>query len=168
MSWFSKLFGGSSPRDVDASTNSSGPENFWIFPDEFHLPHVGRAGDGRQVFLTQPFVPAIGEDAGGEYIALYSFDADGRLADYSIKSLGPRCDLDEEEAGRLHREFLDSISPLKPQGILVRPFAIEHEGVKFGLIPHEYDDEDGDWTVEVHPGNYIAFIPPWDEGGYDT
>jgi hypothetical protein len=32
----------------------------------------------------------------------------------------------------------------------------------------QFFEEDGDeWCVEFHPGNFMAFYPPWD-GDYDT
>ncbi len=110
----------------------------------------------------------MGSNEGGEYIALYLFDDDGKLTSHTIKSLGPRAALDKDDAKRVHAELLDSVSPLSPEGIAVIPFSIEHEGVEFGLIPRAPEDEDDDWTVEAQPGNYLSFYAPWDKGEYDT
>jgi hypothetical protein len=48
--------------------------------------------------------------------------------------------------------------------IEVAPFRVEYFGTEFGLIYTRF--EESEW-VELHPGNYVAFTPPWD-GGYDT
>jgi len=32
----------------------------------------------------------------------------------------------------------------------------------------EPDEEGRPWVVEMHPGNYMAFLQPWDIGEYDT
>jgi hypothetical protein len=70
------------------------PEIVAINHDDYHAQHVGRTADGRQFFLTTPFVPAIAGATGREFIALYFFDADGRFLDARIDDLGPRATLD--------------------------------------------------------------------------
>ena len=55
------------------------PDTIAIDPDDYHAEHVGRTADGRQFFLTTPFDPAIGGRAGSEFVALYLFDATGKL-----------------------------------------------------------------------------------------
>ncbi len=46
----------------------------------------------------------------------------------------------------------------------VAPFSVERDGIAFGLI---YRRTEGSEYVEVLPGNYMAFYPPWN-GDYDT
>ena len=53
------------------------------------------------------------------------------------------------------------------ESIEVKPFAIERNGVTFGLIIQEPEEEDEPWSVIAEPGNYMAFFPPW-KGDYDT
>ena len=36
------------------------PDTFPIIHDDYHARHIGTLADGRQFFLTTPFVPAIG------------------------------------------------------------------------------------------------------------
>ena len=60
------------------------------------------------------------------------------------------------------------LGPLDCGRIEVQPFALERFGTTFGLIPRPPEDEDEDWWVELHPGNYMAFHEPWDGGEYDT
>ena len=143
------------------------PETFPINHDDYHAKHIGRTSDGRQFFLTTPFVPAIGGEAGGEFIALFTFDAHGALLDAQIDSLGPRSSIDEEEASRLYEERLASLGDVSFEDIRVAPFKIEKYGVEFGLIPREPEDEDDEPAIEMQPGNYMAFFDPWD-GDYDT
>jgi hypothetical protein len=57
---------------------------------------VGRTADGRQFFLTTPFVPAKAGAAGAEFVALYRFDAAGQLIEGAIDNLGPRATLDND------------------------------------------------------------------------
>jgi len=45
------------------------------------------------------------------------------------------------------------------------PIFVEHSGELLGMIPSKYEDH---WTVEVLPGNVMAFHEPWDSGVYDT
>jgi hypothetical protein len=52
--------------------------------------------------------------------------------------------------------------------IEVAPFSVERFGTTFGLVPLEPEEEDDEWSVEVQPGNYMAFLEPWDSGEYDT
>jgi hypothetical protein len=49
--------------------------------------------------------------------------------------------------------------------IKVKPFAVEYYGEMMGLIPSKCEDR---WTVELLPGNFMAFWEPWDSGEYDT
>ena len=44
----------------------SKPKRLAIEPDDHHARHAGHLPDGRQFFLTTPFVPAIGAEAGRE------------------------------------------------------------------------------------------------------
>jgi hypothetical protein len=52
--------------------------------------------------------------------------------------------------------------------IQVQPFQVKRFGTVFGLVPRPPEDDQTDWWVELHPGNYMAFHEPWDSGEYDT
>lgn len=56
--------------------------------DDCHAKHVGHTAGGRQFFLTTPFEPVVGEREGAEFIALYLFDASGKLMEAKIDELG--------------------------------------------------------------------------------
>ena len=147
---------------------SAPPELVAIDHDDHHAEHIGRTADGRQFFLTNPFIPAIGSDAGREFIALYIFDAEGRFLDAFIDDLGPRAKIDHAAAQRLHSQRLAKLGTVSYERIEVQPFQVERFGSTFGLVLREPEDEEDGWAVEVQPGNYMAFFEPFDSGEYDT
>lgn len=144
------------------------PKTVSLAHDDHHARFVGRTADGRQFFLTTPFVPAFGGDAGREFVALYIFDKDGVLLDAQIEDLGTRAEMDEAAARARHAALLESLGPVKYRKIKVAPFKIERFGVVFGFIPQPPDEEIEDWSVIVEPGDVMCFWPPWTSGDYDT
>ncbi|MFN3651367.1 MAG: hypothetical protein ACK47B_17465 [Armatimonadota bacterium] len=143
------------------------PKSVALVPDDYAARHVGWTEDGRQFFLTTPFVPAVASP-GREFLALYLFDKDGALLEARIEDLGTRAELDEEVARRKHEELLASLGRVRRRRIKVAPFRLERFGVEFGFIPQAPEDPDDDWSVIVEPGNYMCFRPPWSSGEYDT
>lgn len=146
------------------------PERIPISHDDYHARYVGRTDDGRQFFLTTPF--CIG---GPDFVALYLFNRDGDLLDARIDELGPRSDpslpgnmkqLDAFDR-QIFAQRLAGLGDVSFESIEIKPFAIERNGVTFGLIVQEPEEPDEPWSVTVEPGNYMAFFPPW-EGDYDT
>ena len=144
------------------------PDLIAINHDDYHAEHVGRTADGRQFFLTTPFEPAIGADEGGEFVALYLFDAAGTLLEARIGEFGPRTTLNQEEHRRVYRQRLQELGDVTYGRIEVAPFAVERFGTTFGLVLREPEDEEDAWAVEARPGNDMAFFEPWDGGDYDT
>jgi hypothetical protein len=137
--------------------------------DNYHAKHIGRTADGRQFFLTNPFVPAYpNERPGTEFIALYIFDKAGNLLDAKIDNLGPRASLNEYDAQKAYDRRLSELGNVTFQRIEVKPFTIQQYNVEFGLVLRPPEDDDDGWIVEVEPGNYMAFFAPWDSGDYDT
>jgi hypothetical protein len=136
--------------------------------DDYAAEFVGHTKDGRQFFLTTPFVPAIGEQPGREFIALYVFDKAGNLQAATIDDLGPRATMDTTARLARRDELLASLGEIKYQKIKVAPFKIERFGVEFGFIPQPPEEAGEDWSVVVEPGNYMCFWPPWSSGDYDT
>ncbi len=132
--------------------------------DDYSARHVGRTADGRQFFLTRPFVPAPGH----EYLALYLFDAAGRLTGLRVEDLGPRARLDRERTQALRAEWLAALGEVTFGRIEVAPFRVEVFGVEFGFIAHPPEPGFDKWQVTVEPGNYMAFRAPWNRGVYDT
>lgn len=144
------------------------PETIAIDADDYHARHVGHTVDGRQFFLTTPFVPAVGGSAGCEYVALYTFDKKGRLLDSQIENFGPRATAKAEEISARYGAMLATLGKVNLDRIEVAPFKIERFGTEFGLVLREPEEENDVWAVEVQPGNYMAFFEPWDSGEYDT
>ncbi len=158
---------------------NTAPEKILILHDDHHAKHIGRTSDGKQFFLSSAFEPAIGEKAGREFVVLFLFDDDGELIEDRIDDLGTRGDLRLD--GRLpgnkasgsraideainHR--LGELGDFNFDDIEIRPFEINRFDTKFGFIAMEPEEEGEDWCVEFHPGNLMAFYPPWD-GYYDT
>jgi hypothetical protein len=144
------------------------PKTVALAHDEYAARFVGRTADGRQFFLTTPFVPAIGGNPGREFLALYLFDKDGVLVDAQIEDLGVRPEVDEETARSRQAALLASLGEVKFRKIKVAPFRVERFGVEFGFIPQPPEEPGEDWSVIVEPGNFMCFWPPWTSGDYDT
>jgi hypothetical protein len=143
------------------------PQLIAIDHDDYHARYVGQTSDERQFFLTTPFIPAT-DDEGKEFLALYLFDGAGNFLDAKIDEFGSRATMDIDAAAALEQERLLELGCVTFQRIVVKPFCIEKFGTSFGLIPRSHDDDTGSWSVEVQPGNYMAFHKPWDSGFYDT
>lgn len=150
------------------------PKLIRINHDDYHAEYVGKATDGRQFFLTNPFISKRGDDEGREFLALYIFDAAGNLLEARIDDLGtressilPGQKLEIEIADNLIEKRLKELGEYTFDNIEVAPFQIERYGTEFGLIVRAPEEEDEEWYVTVEPGDYMCFYPPWD-GDYDT
>ena len=139
------------------------PKLIAIDHDDYHAKHVGQTADGRQFFLTTPFEPSV-----SEFVALYVFDRNGALLEAKIDDLGPRDRLDEARLRDVYERRLKELGPVTFGRISIAPFSIERFGTTFGLIARPPEEDDDEWTVEIEPGNYMAFVEPWDSGEYDT
>jgi hypothetical protein len=144
------------------------PKRIAIDHDEYLAEYVGRTRDGKQFFLTIPFEPARNGTEGREFLALFLFDAKGKLLEAKIDDLGPRATLDHEKRVALRDQRLGELDGPSFERIEIAPFSIDRFGIAFGLIPREPEDDDDTWAVELQPGNFMAFFPPWDSGIYDT
>lgn len=142
------------------------PKLIAIDHDDYHASRVGRTQTGLQVLITTPFVPALGGEPGREFLAVYLFDAKGKLVDARIDELARP--FDPDKAVRLLDQRVSELGPIVYCRIEVQPFAIERLGTTFGLVPRPPEDKDDSWWVEMQPGNYMAFHEPWDSGEYDT
>jgi hypothetical protein len=136
--------------------------------DDYYANRVGRTKDGLQVFVTTPFVPAVGDESGREFLAVYIFDPNGKFVEARIDDLGPRSALNRNQSRQLLEQRMSELGPLDYGRIVVQPFAIERSGTTFGLVPRAPEGEDDGWWVELQPGNDMAFHEPWDSGEYDT
>src|SRR5258708_10104715 len=134
--------------------NRRPPTGISIDHDDYYANHVGRTADGRQFFVTTPFVPAVGSDTGREFIAAYIFDQDGKITDARIDDLGSRGKLDPDHVHKILEERLADLGPVQFRRIEVRPFEIHRFETSFGLILRPPEDDADSWWVEAQPGNY--------------
>lgn len=149
---------------MDSQAPNSGPLKIRLVPDDYHIERAGTAEDGSRFFITGLFVARTDHDPGCEYVATFRWNSNGTFREAKITSLGPRATLADgryDEAVMAHAKALGKfvICP-----IAVAPFRIERNGVTFGLIHSTFE---GFESVELQPGNHLAFTPPWD-GRYDT
>ena len=135
--------------------------------DDYAARYVGRTADGRQFFLTNPFVPAL-DGTGQEFLALYLFDNAGRLLEAVIEDQGARAGLDGGRAEARRDELLSSLGAVEFRRIKVAPFRVKRFGVTFGFLARPPEGPGEDWSVTVEPGDYMCFWPPWTSGEYDT
>jgi hypothetical protein len=49
--------------------------------------------------------------------------------------------------------------------IEVEPFAEDGKGVTFGWMVNQFD---GEYSINIEPGEFIAYYEPWDGLAYDT
>jgi len=81
--------------------HSEPPNLIAIDHDDYHASRVGTTKDGRQFFVTTPFIPALGNEPGREFLAVFLFDSNGKFSEARIDDLGPRATLNREEARSL-------------------------------------------------------------------
>jgi hypothetical protein len=127
---------------------------------------VALARTHRSPHRTGRQVEGVG-DAGNEFVALYLFDSAGVLLEATIDDFGPRGG-DGAAREAVYAERLANLGEVSFERVKVAPFCVERFGLRFGLIALPPEDEDDEWTVEMQPGNYMAFYEPWDSGDYDT
>jgi len=137
-------------------------------PDDDHARYVGHLSDGRQFFLTNPFVPANQYPLGREFIALYLFDPTGKLEEARVVDLGTRADLQMDNFERQFAQVLGEVGEFEPRRIEIEPFHVERFGVTFGFVLRPPEKTADGWCVTVEPGNYMEFHEPWDSGEYYT
>ena len=112
------------------------------------------------------------------FAVLHTFDAEGHHLNSNIWCGGTYTDqlrLQHSSAGddpvtrarvRLDR-LLDALPGRAYTDIAVRPFQVVFDGVVFGLIVEQHDEEElEDNWAELYPNN-LGFHEPWD-GHYDT
>jgi len=99
---------------------SERPARIAIDHDGYHAEHLGRLPDGRQFFLTTPFGPAGPGRSGGEYVALYVFDAKGDLLEAKIDAFGSRAAMNEEAHRKKYQDRLAELGGVSFERIEVK------------------------------------------------
>jgi formate hydrogenlyase regulatory protein HycA len=135
--------------------------------EDYHTHNIGKYENGNQFFgygtfvFTEMTIPENWEKYRREYAVLYLFDKDGNFkeAKYEFAGTSDLLKFDTEEK---IEEFISQLGEIEYCDIEIKPFEIEIDGFKFGLIPNEESE-----MIELQPSNTIAFGEPWD-GEYDT
>ena len=164
------------------------PESLVIPYTDYPSKYVGVAETGDLFFITRPFHNTSNESR--EFVACYLFHPNGSLKEALITELGTRAELlgkqadilpgnvaaDNSTSDAAIEAYLSQLGKVKYQDIRVKPWAVSRFGITFGLVPsipefeddeEDYDDEDDEFYMILEPGNYMAFMPPWD-GDFDT
>ena len=163
------------------------PDRIIIPYDDYHGKYVGKTSAGEQFFITTPFTSDASDEKSKEFVALYIFEENGVLKRFVIDELGSRLDLvgedlahllsgnllqDNEAAQVIIERHIRILGKITNEDITVQLFSFKKDGIEFGLIPDVADEEDELEEDDVpyiilQPGNYMAFMEPWD-GEYDT
>ena len=102
---------------------------------------------------------------------IHCFDADGNHLESDIRLGGYQIERDQaaekawEELGNILKKL--STQKPKPGDIYVKPFSVKVDGVTYGLI-YEQDEEDEESEYGMLEPNDIMFHQPWDSGEYST
>jgi hypothetical protein len=136
------------------------PGRITIVPDDYHAEYAGTAEDGRRFFITTPFLPGA-----NEFIATFFWKADGSYDSMNVEEFGPRESLDHAAREAALARHLSDLGAYVLEGISVAPFSEDAFGTSFGFIPQAYE---GMVSVNLMPGDSMAFFEPWDSGEYDT
>lgn len=153
---------GQPPRSVAAGKV---PTRFTIVPDDYHVPYAGTAQDGRRFFLTEELF-----DSRSAYVGLFLWRADGTFDEVKVDKIprlaaGPPGQAGPAGADKLISSRLAELGKYTLEPIQVAPFTKNIAGVTFGWV---VDQVDGEYSIYIEPGNFIAYHAPWDGLGYDT
>jgi len=141
------------------------PERITIVPDDYHVPYAGTAEDGRRFFLSEELFSG---DTG--YVGLFLWTPEGSIDEIRVTAVPARAGLPPGQAGPAGADEVVSarlaeLGDFVLEPIEVEPFTRDVGGVTFGWKVDRYD---GVYSVNVEPGNFIAYYEPWDGLEYDT
>jgi len=137
--------------------------------EDYQTEYMGRTADGRLFWAYTTFLYTIpqeeirkrGEDwkiYRREYCILFLFDKNGDLLSSRFQSepLSRASILDAHL-----NEWVAALGPVEYTDIEVKLFQVTIDGHVFGLVPNEEHK-----SIELQPGNTIAFYEPWDGAYY--
>ncbi len=158
---------------LDPSVFPSGtPERFRIVPDDYHVPFAGTAQDGRRFFLSNElFGSRHDSDSTSSFIATFFWNSDGSFESVDVSEVDRPEGIPRAQAipagpeDALNRMIL-KLGDFTLEPIEVAPFALDTDGVTFGFVPEEIDEDT--ISIQIQPGNFIAYYEPWDGEDYDT
>ena len=142
------------------------PERFTIVPDDYHVPYAGTAEDGRKFFLSQELF----EPGGSSYVGLFLWNADGSFDRIEVDEVRRPAGLPPGQAAPagaddLVAARLAELGDYKLEPIEVAPFVRSVDGVRFGW---QFRTFEGTSSINIEPGDFIAYYAPWDGLDYDT
>lgn len=141
------------------------PERFTIVPDDYHVPYAGTAEDGRKFFLSEELF-----DGDSAFVGVFLWNADGTFDEVRVDAVGRPGGLPPGQAGpagtgELVEARLAELGDYVLEPIEVEPFTQDVDGVTFGWNLDQYD---GTYSINIVPGDFIAYYAPWDGFEYDT
>jgi len=148
------------------------PERFTIVPDDYHVPYAGTAEDGRKFFLSQElFSFGTVHHPGSAYVGLFLWKADGTFDEIQVDKVARPAGLPPGQAAPagaddLVKARLAELGDYVLEPIEVEPFTDKVDGVTFGWKVNRTGD--GSYSLNIEPGDFIAYYPPWDGLDYDT
>ena len=147
-------------------TVEQAPSRFTIVPDDYHVPYAGTAGDGRRFFLSQELFE-FGADA---YVGLFLWKPDGEFDEVRVDAVPrakgvPAAQAAPAGADELVAARLAELGDYVHEPIMVAAFTTGVNGVTFGWQVVDYE---GELSINITPGDFIAYSEPWDGLEYDT
>jgi hypothetical protein len=161
--------GGTDGTDGTGSAGDVGsgqrPERFTIRPDDYHVPYAGTAEDGRRFFLSDELF-----EGSSAYVGLFLWEADGTFDSVHVEAVPKPVGAPIGQAVPAgSQELLDAqlalLGDYTLEPITVEPFVEKVDGIRFGWRASRFQ---GLWSINVEPGDFIAYYEPWDGFEYDT
>lgn len=141
------------------------PDRITIRPDDYHVPYAGTAQDGKKFFLSDElFTPE------NSYVGLFLWNADGSFHSVRVSEVArpqgvPPGQASSAGADDLVEGRLGELGDYRLEPITVEPFIETINGVEFGWRYYVFE---GSASINIEPGNFIAYYAPWDGFEYDT
>jgi len=148
--------------------HTTGPKSVRMMSDDYHLEHFGETQDGKLVWIgyQHNWNHKTGETI--DYIFKFIFDKTGKLVASDIRTIGVRGQYDVDQQRLEFSDLLAADVISTPASVMIQTFSVLHDGIEFGLIVREPEEDEDIWCVEFMPGNTMAFFKPFDSGDYDT
>jgi hypothetical protein len=146
------------------------PTRFRISPDHYPERYAFTTGPGRRFFLSDELFAFAPDQESTGYVGLFLWNADGSFSELRVapvrRAAGfPPGQAVSAGADELVDRRLAELGDYTIEPITVQPFTREVYGVTFGWRVTEYD---GRFSINIEPGDFIAYYEPWDGLGYDT
>ena len=152
------------PQERTGTGMVRAPERFTIRPDDYHVPYAGTAEDGRKFFLSEELFSS------SNYVGLFLWRADGTFDAVRVDAVPrpkglPPAQAAPAGATALIDARLDELGDYVLEPIRVEPFVTRVDGVDFGWKVVQFE---GVYSINIEPGDFIAYYEPWDGFEYDT